>query len=222
MNAAPLATRLARAAAPLWPGVLWRVPTRQRKLYLTFDDGPTRHGTPALLELLDRYQAKATFFVVGQATSTYPHLVRALAAAGHSIGNHTHTHLDPWRTPRARTEADLLHAHQALAELLAAPVRWTRPPYGHLTWGMRRWCEAHHQTLVMWDVLGGDYRPTPSVEQRVRYLIRSVRPGSVVVLHDNSRFHAHALPTAAALLGALSAEGWQFEALDALPPIAES
>lgn len=218
MTATPLATHLARASARLWPGVLWRVPTRERKLFLTFDDGPTRTGTPALLNLLDRYGAKASFFVVGQAAQTYPHLVQALAEAGHTVGNHTHTHLDPWRSTAAHVRADLEQGNSVLAALLAAPVRWTRPPYGHLTRGMQRWCTAQAQTLVMWDVLGGDFWPAPSMEARVQYLTRSVRPGSVVVLHDNARFHAQTLPLTEAFLSTLSAAGWQFEHLDALKP----
>ncbi len=213
MIAASLATFLARASAPFRPDVLWRVPTLQRKLYLTFDDGPTRKGTPALLDLLDKYNAQATFFLIGQAAQTYPELVHAISSAGHTIGNHTQHHVDAWRAAAHVVKTDLMQGHQTLSDLIDKPVQWVRPPYGHLSSTFKTWCRAYQQVPVMWDVLTGDFWPTPSVSKRLHSVARRIRPGSILVLHDNARFHTTSLSLTAHLLQMFKAEGWQFEAL---------
>jgi peptidoglycan/xylan/chitin deacetylase (PgdA/CDA1 family) len=206
-------TRLPRLVAPLYREVLWRRPADERIAYLTFDDGPTTAMTRRLLDLLARFDAPSTFFLIGAAAERDPDLVRAVHAAGHTLGNHTFTHPDAWRTEAALVVAELARTTSVLEDMVQAPIRWMRPPYGRFTAAMRAWCRQNRQRLTMWDVGPGDYLPdaTPAViERRIR---RHLRPGSIVVLHDNPKARDVTPAVLERLLPALRGEGWRFAAL---------
>lgn len=179
-----LGNRLPRAAAPLFPDLLWRRPDGTRTLYLTFDDGPCPETTGATLDLLDRYGVHAAFFLLGARARRHPGLVRALHDAGHAVAQHTDTHPDAWRTPPAVVEREMAVATATLEGLTGRPVRWMRPPYGRFTASMRRWCRAHGQRIVMWDVMPGDFLPESTPADVLRRALGLVRPGSILVLHE--------------------------------------
>ncbi|MEM6336370.1 MAG: polysaccharide deacetylase family protein [Bacteroidota bacterium] len=211
------ATYLARLTGRWLPDVLWRVPTSTRTAYLTFDDGPSVRGTPALLDLLARYDARATFFLLGRHAEERPELVKRLIAAGHTIGNHTHNHPDAWRTPADDVRASLVRAGEALQRISNTDLSFMRPPYGRFTRAMRDWCTGVRQRMVLWDVMPGDFYPGASSEFIERFVVRFTRPGSVIVLHDNPKFLDVTLPALEGILRRLSADGWRFEALSAAP-----
>lgn len=215
MNTAYLATTLARTVASWMPDILFRVPETERVLYLTFDDGPTPKGTPFLLDLLDRYEAKATCFLIGRHAERYPDLVRALDQAGHTIGNHTFTHPDAWRTRSDLVRDDLERCTTLLESMQGRSICWMRPPYGRFTRAMRRWCGEQGQRMVLWDTLPADYLPSARMETILHRSTRWIRPGSVIVLHDNPKFHPVTLPAVERMLERLSDDGWTFKALPA-------
>lgn len=210
---APLATYVPRLTARLFPDLLWRVATDERRAYLTFDDGPTRAMTPDLLRILERHDARATFFLVGAHAAARPALVRALRDAGHAVGNHSYTHPDAWRVSASRLVGELEQTTAVLEDLLGTRIRLLRPPYGRFTGTMRAWARARRQRIVMWDVMPADWlaRTTRAqIEARVR---RGLRPGSIVVLHDNPKCAATTPAALDALLTHLGGEGWTFGAL---------
>lgn len=207
-----LATHVPRLLGGFYPDLLWRMPTEDRCAYLTFDDGPTAR-TGRLLDLLERYEAQATFFLIGAHAQRDPGLVRATAAAGHTIGNHTFTHPDAWRTPVPALLSELDRTTALLEDLVQRPIRWMRPPYGRFTRAMRFWCQARRQRLTMWDVMPGDYLPQASETQIRRRILGGLRPGSIVVLHDNPKSYPITPDALEALLPALRDEGWRFPAL---------
>ncbi|WP_022835369.1 polysaccharide deacetylase family protein [Salisaeta longa] len=209
----PLATHGLRLVHRFFPDVLWRTDDRERVAYLTFDDGPTPDITPKLLDLLARYEAKATCFLVGRHAEAHPALVRDLHAAGHTLGNHTYTHPDAWRTPHERVAGELVRTTRVIEDCIGARVRHMRPPYGHLTGPMRQWCATHRQRMVLWDVMPGDFLKTATADGVARFVERTVRPGSVIVLHDNPICDQVALPALKRMLETLTAAGWRFEAL---------
>lgn len=142
-----------------------------RKLAITFDDGPNPAITPQLLDLLDRYNAKATFFVIGRFVRECPDLVKETAARGHVIGNHTDTHRNlTWLSP-AQVTVELRLCHHAIANALGAPAKWFRPPYGFRNpWVIPAATELGCNT-AMWTLIPGDW-----LERPAKWLIRRMQP----------------------------------------------
>ncbi|HEY6945790.1 MAG TPA: polysaccharide deacetylase family protein [Candidatus Acidoferrum sp.] len=142
-----------------------------RNLAITFDDGPNPAITPKLLDLLDRYQAKATFFVIGRFVRECPELVRETAARGHLIGNHTESHPNLFKLGPAQITVELRLCHHAIANAIGAPARWFRPPYGFRNpWVIPAAGELGCKT-AMWTLIPGDWKEKP-----VEWLIRRMQP----------------------------------------------
>jgi peptidoglycan/xylan/chitin deacetylase (PgdA/CDA1 family) len=208
-----LATHALRPAQRFFPDLLWRVETQTRTAYLTFDDGPTPELTRPLLDRLAQHNARATHFLIGRHAQEHPQLVRAIVDAGHRIGNHTFTHADPWRTSDASLRREVDRTTAVLEDIAGRRVRALRPPYGHPTGALRSWCATHQQRMVMWDVMPGDYLQTATTDRVARFVVNHVRPGSVIVLHDNPTC-SHVTPEALdIILDTLTSRGWAFDAL---------
>ena len=163
---------------PLAGDFLWRIPTTQREVYLTFDDGPIPEVTPEVLDILQAFNAPASFFCLGKNVEAHPQIFADLSQQGHTIGNHTHSHPNGWNTP---TYAYLRDAMQG-AERIQSPS--FRPPYGRITRQQAAALKTRY-TLVMWDVLSGDYLPERSPERCLETLKRYTREGSIIVFHDS-------------------------------------
>lgn len=207
-----LGNHVPRALSPLFPDLLWRRDDDARTLHLTFDDGPDE-ATPALLDLLDQHGVKATFFLIGAKARERPDLVRAIAAAGHTIGQHTDTHPDAWRTPAPAVLAEMERATATLEDITGQAVRWMRPPYGRFTSTMRSWCRARGQRIAMWDVMPGDFLSSTTATDVLRRTLRLVRPGSVLVLHEGGHARRVTPPALLRVLPTLQADGYRFTAL---------
>ena len=142
-----------------------------RKLAITFDDGPNPAVTPQLLDLLDRYQAKATFFVIGPFVRECPDLVKETAARGHVVGNHTESHQNLFKLGPAQITVELRLCHHAIANAIGAPAKWFRPPYGF----RNPWVIPTAQSLgcktAMWTLIPGDWLDRPA-----EWLIRRMQP----------------------------------------------
>ncbi|MBL7979365.1 MAG: polysaccharide deacetylase family protein [Bacteroidetes Order II. Incertae sedis bacterium] len=207
------ATQTVRFLPRFYPDILWHRPTKEKELYITIDDGPTTACTGKLAKILDKFDAKATFFLIGQNVAAEPSLVRDLKSAGHTLGQHSHSHPNAWQLPKEQMMAEMSKATRILEEVVDESVRWMRPPYGRFTPAMRKWCIENEQKLVMWDLLPADYMTTVSEKDISRHICQFVRPGSIVVLHDNPKVF-HKTPEALySVLATLSAEGWRFRAL---------
>ncbi|MEM1042415.1 MAG: polysaccharide deacetylase family protein [Bacteroidota bacterium] len=207
-----LGNHVPRAASRLFPDLLWRRTDGTRTLYLTFDDGPDE-TTPALLELLDRYEVPASFFLVGEQMRRWPECVRALHAAGHTVGQHTDTHANAWKTPADVVETEMARATATLEDLTGEAVRWMRPPYGYFTTAMRRWCRQHGQRIAMWDVMPGDFLASATPDAVLNRTVDLARPGSVIVLHEGGHARRVTPPALALALPLLLADGYRFAAL---------
>ena len=156
--------------AQLFGSTICRTNSR-RKLAITFDDGPNPAITPRLLDLLDRYQAKATFFVIGRFVRECPDLVKETAARGHVIGNHTDAHRNlTWLGP-AQITVELRLCHHAITNAVGSPSKWFRPPYGFRNpWVIPAATELGCKT-AMWTLIPGDW-----LERPAEWLIRRMQP----------------------------------------------
>jgi peptidoglycan-N-acetylglucosamine deacetylase len=169
-------------------------------LSLTFDDGPHPEHTPRVLDALDRWGQKATFFVVGREAERFPELVRKIEEHGHAVGNHSYCHAEPRTTPAAVLLDDVARADRLLTSLMRRPPRWTRPPKGELTAGKLGvlWWAGH--SIALWNVDPRDYQMTSSDEATAWSRGYRASHGDVVLLHD--RF-----PWAAEIVDALGRAG---------------
>jgi peptidoglycan/xylan/chitin deacetylase (PgdA/CDA1 family) len=149
---------------------------------LTFDDGPNPAITPRLLDLLDRHQARASFFLIGRRVRAFPDLANEIAKRSHAIGNHTETHAAfTFLSPRRiATEIDL--CDEAIFEATGQKSRWMRPPYGYRSPLLGGIVRRRGGTVVMWSAMARDWKPqTPA--RVIKHLCR-VRGGDIVLLHD--------------------------------------
>lgn len=142
-----------------------------RKLAITFDDGPNPAITPKLLDLLDRYDAKATFFVIGRFVRECPELVKETAARGHVIGNHTESHANLLKLGPAQITVELRLCHHAIANALGAPAKWFRPPYGFRNPWVIPTATSLGCRTAMWTLIPGDW-----LERPVEWLVRRMQP----------------------------------------------
>lgn len=192
----------------MFPNFHWKVETEEPVIYLTFDDGPIPVVTPWVLEQLAAYDAKATFFCVGENVERNPNLLRQVLAAGHTVGNHTMQHKDGWLTDNLPYFHDVRHASQLVDSSLF------RPPYGRMKPRQAQFLQRHYE-IVMWDVLSGDFDPHLKPEDCYQNVVRNAKPGSIVVFHDSLKAREnleYALPRA---LAYFKAQGYRFEVLSA-------
>ncbi|MEN9443524.1 MAG: hypothetical protein RIS47_414 [Bacteroidota bacterium] len=195
-----------RLLRSFYPGGIWKIPETEKKIYLTFDDGPIPEVTYWVLSKLREYNAKATFFCVGENVERNPHIFSEIIRQGHSVGNHTFNHLNGWKT----NFFSYLRNAETANGLIQSKL--FRPPHGKLTFSQRNALGGKYQ-IVLWDVLSQDYDQTLSPEACFQNVARYATPGSVIVFHDSikaSRNLFYALPKT---LEFLSREGYTFEAI---------
>ena len=165
-----------------YPKCTWDIPSKEKVLYLTFDDGPHPEITTFVLEALKKYNAKATFFCIGNNVLSYPNIYENILAQGHAVGNHTYDHLNGWKT-----ELPIyLENIKSAAKLIESP--FFRPPYGRITKHQIKAIKLANDLpnkIIMWDVLSGDFDLKLSGETCARNVIKNAVPGSIIVFHDS-------------------------------------
>lgn len=162
----------------LFPNFTWRIPSQEKNLYLTFDDGPIPEVTPWVLEQLAAYDAKGTFFCVGDNIRKNPATFQAVIDAGHAVGSHTFNHLDGWTNDNIPYFHNVRHSANMVDSVLF------RPPYGRLKPKQAQFLMRHYR-IVMWDVLSGDFDSNISKEQCLKNVTSNAANGSIVVFHDS-------------------------------------
>jgi peptidoglycan-N-acetylglucosamine deacetylase len=181
-------------------------------VYLTFDDGPTPAWTPLVLELLARYRAQATFFVLGRNAAAHPELIRQEFAAGHGVGNHTWSHRRLTGLSDGQLAAELGSTSAAIQRATGAPVRCLRPPYAAVDAATADRVRALGLRLVLWDIDTDDWlRPgAGAIAERV---LGRVHSGDVVLLHDGGGNRSQTVAALEQVLASLSARGFRFSTL---------
>ena len=191
----------------LFPNFTWRIPTTEKVLYLTFDDGPIPEVTPWVLEQLQAFNAKATFFCVGENIKKHPEVFKQVVDQGHAVGNHSYNHLNGWATDNIPYFHNIRHCANQVRTVLF------RPPYGRLKPKQAQFL-ARHYRIVMWDILSGDFDPNISKEQCLSNVVNNARPGSIVVFHDSLKTEGKLSFVLPKVLAHFASLGYTFESLN--------
>jgi peptidoglycan/xylan/chitin deacetylase (PgdA/CDA1 family) len=198
---------------PLWlralyPNCTWKIPSKEKVIYISFDDGPHPEATPFVLEILKQYNAKATFFCIGNNVLKHPNVYESILQQGHRVGNHTYDHLNGWKTDLATYIENIKDA----ANLIESDL--FRPPYGRVTRKQIRTiqsdpnCPKH---IIMWDVLSGDFDLNLTGEDCAKNVIQNTAPGSIIVFHDSQKAWDRMSVALPLVLAYFSKLGYQFE-----------
>ncbi len=162
----------------LFRSLVWNIKTSEKEVYLTFDDGPMQGTTPWILDELDKYKAKATFFCIGKNVKQNPEIFQKIIKHGHVVGNHTFDHLNGWKT----TTSDYIKNVEKCSEFVSSGL--FRPPYGRLKLSQMKYLRKKYH-IIMWDVLSRDYDQNISGKQCLKNVLDDAESGSIILLHDN-------------------------------------
>ncbi len=157
--------------------------SEEKRVALTFDDGPHPRYTAEILDILTEYGVSATFFVVGVNAETYPELLLRASREGHEIGNHTYNHYHVSKLSAAAFEKDLLRCSDAVKRIIGKEPRLFRPPEGACSEISKSFCEKNGYPIIMWSVDTRDWAHTPIAEicENVR---KNTKDGSIILMHD--------------------------------------
>ncbi len=163
---------------PFAKDLLWSVDTKEKILYLTFDDGPIPGVTDKVLDTLKEHNAKATFFCLGRNVELHQDLFERLIDEGHTVGNHSYNHPDGWKTPL------ITYTKNALQTDKIFKATFFRPPYGRITMAQSAMLKKRFR-IVMWHVISGDFDQSISKEKCLENVLNNSEKGSIVVFHDS-------------------------------------
>lgn len=186
----------------------WEMPVgTQPALYLTFDDGPHPEITPFVLAQLAKYEAKGTFFCVGDNVRKYPEVYQQILAEGHSVGNHTFHHLNGWKTKAQDYIDDVSLAKQQIDGPLF------RPPYGRIRHAQAKRLAAAGFEVIYWSLLSGDFDINLSPQSCLKNVSEKMRPGDIIVFHDSEKAWARLSFVLPLILEQATKQGWQLKSL---------
>jgi peptidoglycan/xylan/chitin deacetylase (PgdA/CDA1 family) len=172
----------------LFSGFIWDLPTSKKIVYLTFDDGPTPEITEWTLAILKKYNAKATFFCIGENIRKNPELFRKLQEEGHSIGNHTFNHLNGWHSKTDHYLENIILCENEMnvfSKEIDLKEKLFRPPYGKLKPQQINGLKEKGYKIIMWDILSADFDNTISPEECAKNVLQNIKPGSIIIFHDS-------------------------------------
>jgi len=188
---------------------IWEVETKEKQLFLTFDDGPHPSHSLFVLDELKKYNAKATFFCIGKNVANYPDVYKRMIEEGHKVGNHTQDHLNAWKTPNDVYLKNVTEASNYIHSDLF------RPPYGKInSFLVKQLTNLYQLKTVMWSVLSYDFDQTISSERCLQNVLLNSKAGSVIVFHDSEKASAHMRYALPKVLSFFAEKGFSFERLE--------
>ena len=185
--------------------LIWYLKTDEKVLYLTFDDGPSEN-TEWILNKLQSFNAKATFFCLGENVARYPGQFKKILEAGHSVGNHCYSHLRGWKSTNKVYFDDIHKACQLINSNLF------RPPYGQISLSQIKHLKQRYK-IVMWDVMTKDYKKKKEPEELFRKIVQKARPGSILVFHDSNKASRNMKPVLTKVLDYYDQQGYRFRSI---------
>ncbi len=197
----------------IFPKYLWNIPNRQKKVYLTFDDGPTPQITEWTLQQLKQHNAKATFFCIGNNIQKHPEIFQKVVEEGHSIGNHTFNHRNGWQTANKVYLDDIALCATQIEDKIRQKTRLFRPPYGKIKPSQSKILRGSGYKIIMWDVLSEDFDAAISSERCLENVLENVKSGSIIVFHDSEKAYPHLEYVLPRTLQFLNEKGYSCESI---------
>ncbi len=194
----------------IFPKYVWDIQSRD-SVYLTFDDGPTPEVTLWVLEQLKSYNAKATFFCIGENIQKHPEIFLKLISEGHSIGNHTYNHYNGWQTSNKKYLENVALCQSEINNLQSTNCNLFRPPYGKITSSQAKAISNLGYKIIMWDVLSADFDTSISKEKCLENVLQNIVPGSIVVFHDSDKAFPNLKYVLPKILEFIKSKNWKCE-----------
>ncbi len=204
----------------LFPNFIWNIDTENKELYLTFDDGPTPEITHWVLDTLKKYNAKATFFCIGNNVEKYPKIFQHIIVEGHAVGNHTYNHLKGWKHKTKDYIKDIIRTQNLIESQTlnsksqnSENLNLFRPPYGKFKTKQSKQLQELGYKIILWDVLSYDWDRSVSEETCLKNVTSAAKEGSIIVFHDSvkaSRNLKYVLPK---VLDYYGKKGYEFKAI---------
>ena len=223
MTLTPIKTPL--VAKKMFPNYVWDISTTEKVIYLTFDDGPTPEITNWTLDILKQYNAKATFFCIGNNIKKYPEVFQDILNEEHAIGNHTQNHIKGWKTKakdylenikEAQYTIDFQIQKSKIVNRQSSIINFFRPPYGQITPKQGRKLIELGYKIIMWDVLSFDWDKDVNTNTCLGNVIGKTTAGSIVVFHDSVKASKNMQYTLPKVLEYFSKKGYSFKALNSI------
>lgn len=191
----------------LYAKYVWHINTKEKVLYLTFDDGPHPLATPFVLGELKKYDAKGTFFCIGKNVVNHGDIYNMVINEGHSIGNHTQNHLNGWKTDNEVYLENVSEASKHIESQLF------RPPYGRIKRAQGKHLLAQGFHIIMWDVISADFDESITPEACLENVLKKAKPGSIIVFHDSQKAFQNMKVALPGVLNHFSKKGYYFKPL---------
>lgn len=193
-----------KLAKKLFSDYVWDIPTDEKVLYFSFDDGPIPHVTAMVLDILEEFSAKATFFCVGENVQKYPKIYERILRCDHAVGNHTYNHLNGWQTPND-VYLDNIHKCRKVVQ-----SNLYRPPYGKITKEQAGVLKQDYR-IIMWDIMCGDFDHNVTSDNCFERIKKHAEPGSIIVLHDNIKTEECVRSALPKTLEFFASQGYRFD-----------
>lgn len=186
--------------------IIWHLPEGKKRIFITFDDGPIPEITTEIINILNKYQIKATFFCVGENVLKHPEIYQDIIKNGHSTGNHTYNHLNGWKTSKD------IYLENIKKSKLFINSNLFRPPYGKITISQANEIKENYYT-ILWSVLSGDFDKNITKEQCLQNVIKNTVDGSIIVFHDSIKAKERVLYALPEFIEHFQKQGFTFEAI---------
>lgn len=203
---------------------VWSFSSKEKSIYLTFDDGPTPEITNWTLDQLKKYNAKATFFCIGKNIEKHPEIFQKIIEENHSVGNHTHNHLNGWKTNFQDYFTNFSQADQTISyslnqysksnNTIIQTSKLFRPPYGKISIKQSKKIREKGYKIIMWDVLSADFDTTISKKDCLKNVIQNLKNGSIVIFHDSEKANKKLKYVLPKILQYYSDKGYTFKKID--------
>ena len=214
MNIIPVKTP--KLVKHVLPSLVWNIKTTEKVIYLTFDDGPTPEITDWVINTLDTFDAKATFFCIGNNIEKHPEIFKSIINKGHAIGNHTYNHLKGWKTKTKDYLINIYKTQLIIDSSYNSKPLLFRPPYGRIKLKQVKALSKLNYQIIMWNILSKDWDKTVEKEVCLKNVIQNTKEGDIVVFHDSIKASRNMQYTLPRMLDHFTKKGYEFKRIPEL------